>query len=316
MRSLILGAFALIGASATAAAQTNLSPFTPEPYDWSRYVMVGYYGSPDCTRDRERATAQRAIEVCSRFIETNARPPEIAGALLVRGDRYQELDDVASANADYERALELYTEEVEEAPRTPGPLTARSDALYDLNRFEEALADVNQAILIDSGFALAHYRRADIHFRLGNYTAAIADYDRTARLGERMAERNTMFGTSPNDRARLNPAITARRCEARAAAGVELDAARNFCRNAMRGSREHFAFSRGFLRFKQGDFAGAWEDFNTTAEDDEHNGYALYGRGVAAIRLGRQAEGEADIARGQDLEGDELEAYANAGLRP
>jgi Flp pilus assembly protein TadD len=49
---------------------------------------------------------------------------------------------------------------------------------------------------------------------------------------------------------------------------------------------------------------------------NETNGYPLFARGVAAIRLGRQAEGEADIARARELEGDDLNFYANAGLAP
>jgi len=315
MRLLIICSIAFIATTLPAAAQ-DIRPFDPDPFDWRQLEARGYYGSPDCTNNRSDASAARAIEICSQFIESNASRLAIAGALLVRGGRYEERDEMPAAQADYERAAALYTEEVEEAPNTAQNYAARSDAYYSLNRFEDALADLNHAILIDSAFAAAYYRRADVHFRLGNYTSAIADYDRTALLGERMADRGTMRGGSPSERPRLNPAITASRCEARAAAGVELNVASNHCRDAMRASRERFAFSRGFLRFKQGDFAGAWEDFNTTAEDNDTNGYAIYARGVAAIRLGRQAEGEADIARGRELEGDDLDYYANAGLRP
>lgn len=311
-----LGATLALIAAATASAQ-NVPSLTPEPYDWDQAsVMQGYFGSPDCTRDRTRASAERAIEVCTQFIGTNATRLEIAGALMVRGARYADKNETAASTADYERALALYTEEVDKAPRVARSYAIRSDAYYDLERYQEALADLDRALRIDSSFAAGFYRRAYIYFRMGNYTAAIADYDRTARLGERMADRGGMRGGNPNDAARLNPAITAARCEARAAAGVELNVARNLCRDAMRADRRRFGFSRGFLRFKEGDFAGAWEDFNTAAADDEHNGYALYARGVTAIRLGRQAEGEADIARGLELEGDELEYYVNAGLRP
>lgn len=314
--TIVLSATVAWIAAATASAQIVPS-MTPEPYDWDQAaVMQGYFGSPDCTRDRSRASAERAIEVCTRFIRTNATRLEIAGALMVRGARYADRNETAASTADYERALALYTEEVDEAPRVARSYAIRSDAYYDLERYLEALADLDRALIIDNTFAGGYYRRAYIHFRMGNYSAAIADYDRTARLGERMADRGGMRGGSPNDGARLNPAITAARCEARAAAGVELNVARSLCRDAMRADRARFGFSRGFLRFKEGDFAGAWEDFNTAAADDEHNGYALYARGVAAVRLGRPAEGDADIARGLELEGDELEYYVNAGLRP
>jgi Flp pilus assembly protein TadD len=113
----------------------------------------------------------------------------------------------------------------------------------------------------------------------------------------------------------INPRVHGARCEARAAAGVELDVAENACRIAVRNSASS-TFSRGFLRFKQGRFEEAWEDFNNAYQENDTNGFPLYGRGVAAIRLGRQAEGEADVSRARAIEGDDLDGYVRAGLVP
>jgi tetratricopeptide (TPR) repeat protein len=317
MWQVILGIVMACAVATHAQAQGGaVRPFEADAFDFRRLDNLYAYGSPECTRNRSEVSDERAIEACTRVIEDDRRTVAIGAALLVRANRYDDVRDEASALADFERAAALYTEELAEQPHSAPLFSSRSDAYYGLGRFDEALADLDRALLIDTGFAAGYFRRAMLHFMLGNYTAAMADYDRTARLGERMAGRGSMHRNGHADRPYLNPAITAGRCEARAAAGVELNAARNFCRDAMRVSSARYAFSRGFLLFKQGDFEGAWADFNTTAQNDEDDGYAIYARGVAAIRLGRQAEGEADIARGRELEGEDLAFYANAGLTP
>lgn len=314
MRRLILGAILCLSFPVEASAQGVVRPFETDAPDWI-YFSTGQ-GSPDCTRDR-RIDAERAIEVCTRTINSDAtQRTEIASALLVRGERHEDQHDLAAANADFERAAEIYAEEIADAPQSAAPYAGRSSAYYYLNRFEDALADINRAIQHDSGFASAYYRRGHLHFRNGNFVAAIADYDRTARLGTRMADRGSLFRGSPTATVTLHPSVEAARCEARAAAGVELARAEDLCRTAMRSSREYYSFSRGFLRFKQGDFEAAWTDFNTAVEASDTNGYSLYARGVAAIRLGRQSEGEADIARAREIEGDDLAFYSAAGLVP
>jgi tetratricopeptide (TPR) repeat protein len=306
--------FASFTASAAAQGQ-GIRPFEADTPNWQN-LAGDYYGAPDCTRDRRRADADRAIAICTQVIEGNAPRPAIAATLIVRGERHEDRQDLQAARTDFERAAALYSEEIAESPQSAAPYAGRSAAYYYLNRFDDSLADIERAIQRDSGFAAAYYRRGHLYFRGGDFAAAIADYDRTARLGERMADRGSMFHGSSSAAVTLHPLVTAARCEARAAAGVELDRAEALCRAAMRSSREHYAFSRGFLRFKQGDFEAAWTDFNTAAMANETNGYPLFARGVAAIRLGRQAEGEADIARARELEGDDLNFYANAGLAP
>jgi Flp pilus assembly protein TadD len=66
----------------------------------------------------------------------------------------------------------------------------------------------------------------------------------------------------------------------------------------------------------RGDFERAWSDFDAAARQDGAPGYAIYARGVAALRLGREAEGRADIARAGEMEQEGFNYYASAGLRP
>lgn len=275
---------------------------------WSGPTAFTRFESQGCSRSAD--SPERAIEDCTRISRSNAERRRIAAALVTRGDLYETQDQREAARADFQRAVELYDAEIAEAPETARNYLGRAAARLDM--FAEAMDDLNRAIRLDSGSADAHYGRAVTHFRLGDYMAAVADFDQTARLGRRGATRGSLRAGAPVTG--VHPAISAGRCVARAAAGVELNVARAACRDAIRGSGNTFA--RGFLHFMQSDYEQAWSDFAAAVDDDETDGYALYGRGVAAIRLGRQAEGEADIARARDLEGDGLAYYANAGLRP
>lgn len=310
----ILIAFALCAAP-SAFAQSPVFPISPGQ-DMSSLGagMMSPVGSSDCTTSRATVGPERAIEVCTQLIAVNLDRSDIARAHFVRGDRYEDLGQMDLATADFERGLEIYNALIEEAPMTPNPYVGRSLAYLRLNRFDEAIADANRAIEVDEGHVQAHSTRAFLYFRVGNYTGAIADYDRASRLGQRRATHGRGRAVGPRE-ALINPRVYGARCEARAAAGVELDVAENACRIAVRNAPSS-AFSRGFLRFKQGRFEEAWADFNTAYEDNDTNGFPLYGRGVAAIRLGRQAEGEADIARAREIEGDDLDGYVRAGLVP
>lgn len=298
-----------------ALAQTPIIPITPGQ-DLSG--LPGYYGSVgsyDCTSNRQQASAERAIEVCTQVIDSNADRDEIARAFIARGDRYEDLGQTEQANADFERSLALYTEQIAEAPRTPQGYVGRSWANMRLNRFQQALADATFASEVDDGHGPAFYLRGQANFLLGNYQLAAEDFDRTARIAQRMASQGSMRAAGGSPSAYVNPRVLASRCEARAAAMIELGIAETACRAATRNSPGQ-VFSRGFLRFKQGRYEEAWADFNAAHEDDDTDGFSLYGRGVAAIRLGRQAEGEADIARAREIEAGDLDGYVRAGLVP
>ncbi|MEZ5960959.1 MAG: tetratricopeptide repeat protein [Hyphomonadaceae bacterium] len=300
-------------AAPCAFAQTSLFPSTPLQ---DRYGYGGSFGagSSECTSSRRAASAERAIEVCTQLIGMNLERSDIALAHYVLGDRYEDLGRQDEANAEFEQGVAIFQALIDEAPLGADQYVGRSLGYLRLNRFDDAIADATRAINYDDSHVQAHSTRAFLYFRTGNYQGAMADYDRAARLGQRRAARGSMRAIGPRE-ALINPRVYGVRCETRAAAGIELDVAEEACRIAVRNSAAS-TFSRGFLRFKQGRFEEAWADFNTAYEENDTSGFSLYGRGVAAVRLGRQEEGEADIARAREIEGDDLDGYVNAGLVP
>jgi len=184
-----------------------------------------------------------------------------------------------------------------------------------MGRYEEALADAARGIAIAQArrsaasgsdadawtraLAYQHGKRANMYFSLRDYERATQDYDRAAEFVPDAASYH------------------ASRCISRAAAdGAAWEAAAAACSEALRleADDSYALFARGFLRFRQGDFEAAHADFAAALLENDHAVSALYGRGVAALRLGR-AEGQGDIDRATEMNRSTVEYYAGAGLR-
>lgn len=274
------------------------------PNDWSRCA------------GRDGLNAARAIRSCGRVIGERVSREHTAAAYFYRGQLYSDERDSERADADYERALRLFTEIIpSERERNPNAYSNRASVFSRMGRYDEALADAARGIAIAedrrgaSGrsdveywarvLAGQHGARAGAYFRMGDYEHATQDYDRAAALAP--------------DTARYHAA----RCVSRAAAGDAWEAARAACEEALRIEEDdaYALFARGFLRFRQGDFDAAHTDFAAAVAEDENAESALYGRGLAALRLGR-VEGQADVERATSMGRDTVAYYAAAGLRP
>lgn len=257
---------------------------------------------------------------CGRLIGERYSTAVTAGAYYFRARIYYRLHDPERARADVERAYDYFTITVNTHRRVPDSYANRAVILYWLERYDEAIADYDRAIAAagasndSSGtrvrskvadrragqLADLHYARANVFFRRGDWTSAIAGYDQAAAL-------------DPDD-----SDFQGARCEGRAAANTDLETAAQACEAAISLSEgEDGHFSRGLLHFTQGRYEAAHADFAAAYAEDDEDYDALYGRGVAAVKLGRQAEGEADIAAAREESlGNQLEFYVNAGLRP
>ncbi|HVV34261.1 MAG TPA: hypothetical protein VHC73_13630, partial [Vitreimonas sp.] len=58
----------------------------------------------------------------------------------------------------------------------------------------------------------------------------------------------------------------------------------------------------------------AWDDFDAVVNHDSDDSWARYGRGIAALRLGRADEGHADLAAAIAKEGDLAQTYGRYGI--
>ena len=73
--------------------------------------------------------------------------------------------------------------------------------------------------------------------------------------------------------------------------------------------------SRGLVGLKQHRYQDAWNDYDAATRLGAGPSW-VFGRGVAALRLGRTAEGQADIARAEAMNSGVRQFYADFGIRP
>ncbi len=64
------------------------------------------------------------------------------------------------------------------------------------------------------------------------------------------------------------------------------------------------------------DNAAAFADYDKAAKMDPTRASYFYGRGIAAIRLGRRAEGEADLTKAGTMDAGVAARYAKHGVIP
>lgn len=174
----------------------------------------------------------------------------------------------------------------------------RGDRYRELRDYERALADYNQVISMRGDHPGAYYRRSEVYLAQGRYDLAMTDAERVIQI-------------APDA-----PGGYRVRCEIRIAQNVELNAARADCNEALRiNSIDTAALAaRGVLNLRAGASQEAWSDFDAAIFNGRREARTLYGRGLAAIRLGRAREGRADIAEAERL-GPEISAtYASYGV--
>lgn len=83
----------------------------------------------------------------------------------------------------YEMAIEKFSKALSIFPVWGTAFLNRGLAYYYLDRFKEALADCNNAILYKpTSLANAYYNRALVHVEIGNYQQALDDFSRSINL--------------------------------------------------------------------------------------------------------------------------------------
>ena len=252
---------------------------------------------------RKRAY-DRAIADFSRALELE---PSNLDAMLFRGDAYGQMGDFGHALADLDRAVELaptsartyffrgvaksrkgenqlaladYNTSLKINPVYSNALINRA-AVYAADGKEDlALRDLDDAISVQRNNPLAFYNRGFVNFAKGHYALAIDDYSIAIRLAP-------MMGPAYNNR-----------CLTRGVSGRDLVAALDDCDIALKLMPTNAVVREtlGFVYLKLGDPAIAIVEYNAALEQDPNRALALYGRGMAQTKMGRQNEGDADIA--------------------
>lgn len=247
----------------------------------------------------EQIAPSRAIAACGRIIaERYSREITVAG-LYYRALLYKQQGDAEHARADLTRARDTLAGMIRSEPRGLANYERHAEISLLLDDMPAAFEDYVRIAEINGDSAQADYLRGASAFRQHDYAEAIRFYDAAA------------------DAKPSSAAYHAGRCEARAAAAVDLEAARSACEEAVRisGGSAEALFSRGYLNFREGRIEDALADFRAALERDNTNAFAAYGYGVVGTRLGHEQEGQTMMEQASAAVPDVL-IYQRAGLTP
>jgi tetratricopeptide (TPR) repeat protein len=242
-----------------------------------------------CSNRNGRLPADQVMAACDRLAAfTRQTDAWRAKAYAWRGIAHNRANNQAAALADFNSALELDDDNFD-------ALMGRAALRNSAKDYAAALDDLNRAQRREPNFGSVYLLRSNVHLQLRHYPEAIADADFVRGGG--MGFLNL-------------------RCWTRAVAGVELDKAQLACNQALWIQPDSLTVrdSRGLVALKQKRFQAAWNDFNEMTRRAPTNARGWYGRGLAAIALGREADGKADIAAATALTPDIAAIYAGQGV--
>ncbi|MCF8531684.1 MAG: tetratricopeptide repeat protein [Reyranella sp.] len=285
-------------------------------------TTLAFLGRGILLASRKRAY-ERAIEDLDK---TLALEPDNVLALIRRGQAFSELGETARGLVDLDRAIALapsssqayfyrglihsrrnetaaalsdYDAAVERSAINVDALTSRAAIYAREGKFDLAIRDLDAAIAVDKQNPNVFFNRGYARFASAEYQKAIADYTAALDLDEN-------FGLAYNNR-----------CLARAVAGQDLLKALADCDVALRLMPVNLDVhdTRGFIYLKLGDAALALNEYNAALASDPNRATALFGRGLAKIRTGDIAGGEADQAAARRINPGIEQEFAVYGLK-
>ena len=262
---------------------------------------LAYYGRAILLATRERAY----IRAIADFDRVLALVPNSTTALQQRGNAYSQTGDQEHALADLDRAIAL-------DPSDPRAYVYRGFVYQRKAMPDRALADFDAALKIEPRYLEALQARGAFHLEAGNTARAIRDFNEAISVSPHNAaaffNRGYAYflqkqydlaildyGTAIYFESELGVAYS-NRCLALAAANRNLVNALADCDHALKllpadiDVRE----TRGFVFLKLGDPAIALSEYEAALRLDPNRPLALYGLGLAKIRMGRAVEGKAD----------------------
>lgn len=252
-----------------------------------------------------------------------ALAPNDAQARLSHAVALARLDRVPEARVELERSLAL-------APSAPAYMAKAmlSDAPEDI------LANVDKALAVGGGEARIYHWRAKTRRQWGQIDQALADVAKGLEYAPTSFRLRQLRGQINADAGRYAQAIADfdaliafqsgwpdlmnDRCWARARAGVELQKALADCDTAVgwQPERPEGFDSRGLVKLRMGDFAGAITDYDAALAQDAEMASSLFGRGLAKRWKGDTAGGDADLNKARTLDSGVEKEFARFGVTP
>jgi tetratricopeptide (TPR) repeat protein len=255
--------------------------------------------------------------------------PKDAEGYSRRGQARLQRRDLTGALSDLDQAIKL-------APSEARYFQERGVAHMAAKQQFLAMSDFDQALKLKPDLVPALLERGQLRVRGHEEADALADFDAADRALAKEADLRLFLGliysqlhhedraiaqfdlwikAHPDDS--KQPQALNGRCWARAQLGKELPQALSDCNASLRQSKAANTYdSRGLVQLRLGAYDKAIADYDAALALQPKTAWSLYGRGVAKIKTGHAAEGQADIAAATAINA-ELPAEAKSiGVTP
>jgi tetratricopeptide (TPR) repeat protein/S1-C subfamily serine protease len=196
----------------------------------------------------------------------------------------------------YLAAISIYNQIILKQPESY-VYSNRGTVKSALGNKQAAIADYDQAIVLNPKNAGAYFNRGIAKYDLGNEQAAIADYDRAIVLSPKLSE------------AYVNRGI------AKSALGNKQAAIADYDRAiAINPNYAEAYVNRGIAKSALGNKQAAIADYDRAIAINSNYAGAYYNRGIAKSALGNEQAAIADYDRAIAINPNYTEAYNNRGL--
>jgi tetratricopeptide (TPR) repeat protein/predicted aspartyl protease len=299
-----------------------------------------YNGGPVFKLDRPpgRQVAQagpaRAVTAAPDAAAVAAAPavgePKTAEDFSRRGAAWVARRDFPAAIADFSKAIEL-------EPKAARHYHDRAMARLNNHQPVLAMADLDQTLALKPDDVDVLVVRGELYLSRKDVTGAQADFDTALKLAPPNGElpltlasayaRARMFDQAlkmydgwiaahPRDE-RLASALNGR-CWTRALAGKGLETALADCDAAMKqGLRvSNVMDSRGLVLLRMGRIDEAISQYDRAIQAQPKNAWSLYGRGLAKLKKGQKAAGDADVQAAISLQPNMANVAKSYGVAP
>ena len=156
----------------------------------SQWVLRESQARSWCAGPDTAITPDLRISGCTTLIQSGRETQSIlAVAFCNRGNAYQDY------KGDYDRAIQDYDQAVRLKPDDAAALNNRCWARAVANKaLETALSDCNESLRLRPDDAGTMHSRGFVHFRMGRYDEAIADFDNSLSRDPKSADMLYMRG--------------------------------------------------------------------------------------------------------------------------
>ncbi len=242
-----------------------------------------------------------------------------------RATFYESVDEPDKALADIDRLIKLY-------PAAENYLWRAR--LRGVKSPDAALADIAAARALEPTSLDAVQQLVTLRVTAQKYDAALSDIDaaiadgvskpkllamkaqvldNAKRIDEALAAMDSAIDLAPG-----KPELLNERCWLKGTRNRALDTALKDCTRAidLMDDPAPALDSRGFVYLRMQRYDDAIADFDAALKRDPNLGASLFARGIARLRKGDKAGGDADLARARAMSADIDKTYAEYGVAP